>query len=100
MGGVEIKLPEDLVLERKKAFRLMIDPKRIEIAVSNPEVEPHKLYKGTVKQVTAESNNVHAVVDIGVPLSLVMDREKYLQNPPVVGEGVKIVIPPDAVHII
>ncbi|MCF8068278.1 MAG: ATP-binding cassette domain-containing protein [Desulfobacterales bacterium] len=99
-SGLDIMLPEELVVNREKVFRLLINPEEMDFGDGKSDTASGRSYKGTVKQISEENSSIYINVDIGIPLSLIMKREKYLQNPPFVGLSVNVVIPPEAVSII
>lgn len=54
---------------------------------------------GTVRKISIENNAVRLVVDIGVALHIVMSISRYRDQPPLVGQRVRIEIPERAVAV-
>ncbi len=79
---------------------IVIDPGKIDFR--NPETKPMKenCFIGKVKQVSEDLDQIRIVVDIGIWITVLVSKTKYLRNKPMVGEPAAIHIHPEAIKII
>ena len=70
--------------------RLSVDPEKIRLCRKAPLQEQSLCVTGTVVLAMAEGRRVRLVIDIGVLLTAVMDRDRYLLEHPSIGETVHL----------
>jgi len=79
--------------------RLSIDPLRIEVLTEQDITLEKNIFKGRVIQLTDAHDKVRAVVDIGIPLNILLPRDRLRVPPILIGDEVKIFCPGDATQI-
>ena len=85
--------------EKTGRVRLSIDPLKLKMAGPD-DPEPGKtVIPGRLLQLTDEHDHVRALVDIGIPLTLLSPKKDLKERPLVIGELVSVSCPPDAVQI-
>jgi tungstate transport system ATP-binding protein len=93
---VEIKIPT----EKDGKVRIFIDPESVYLSDVEEKGCNNNAQKGRVLQVMEENAHIRVVVDIGIWITLYMSKQKYSEIQPMVGEQVRLTIPPDAVEIL
>ncbi|MBW1740413.1 MAG: ATP-binding cassette domain-containing protein [Deltaproteobacteria bacterium] len=79
--------------------KISVDPKMIKVfPAQDSSAGGHKLV-GRVMQLTDEGDHVRALIDIGIPISVLLGREKYKQAPILTGERVELFFPLESVEI-
>ena len=95
-NDVHLKIPTD----RQGTVRIFIDPEKVYLGDDEEKVRVSNSQKGRVSQVVEENRHVRLVVDQGVWVTLFMTKEEYREKRPMVGESVRVVIPPEAIKIL
>ncbi|PID71409.1 MAG: hypothetical protein CSB34_07520 [Desulfobulbus propionicus] len=72
--------------------RISIDPAGISLCRSSGDLQGNRIGQGQVMAIMAERQNICLVVDIGVPFSVLMNREGYRQLAPAVGEKLHLLL--------
>ena len=80
--------------------RLLIDPEKIRILEGLGSGHKENCLKGSVVQVADEKGRIRLVVDSDIYLTLLMNRETYRNQHPMVGDFVNVHIPNDAISIL
>ena len=72
--------------------RIFIDPTRVVLLDIEPDKKPDKntaaILQGSVIQLTATDERVRMVVDVGVMLTVLLQRVQYQQHTPAIGDKV------------
>lgn len=85
--------------ERRGEVRLSIDPLKIKI-LSVQELDPKKnVFRGRLVQLTEEQDLVRAVLDIGIPLNILLQKDTLRQKALNIGDEVGIFCPKEAIQI-
>jgi tungstate transport system ATP-binding protein len=84
-----------------EAIKISIDPKAIELFAPNGTgASAQQGIAGRVVELVDDHGAVRALVDIGVQLTMVLDKTAYQNRRPGIGESVNIGIRPEGVDII
>lgn len=86
--------------DRTGKVRVFIDPEEVFLSESEEKGSKNNAQNGRVLQVTEENAHIRIVVDLGIWITLFMSKQKYCQKRPMVGEQVRLTIPPDSVKIL
>ena len=85
--------------DRAGSVRLAIDPSKIRILGKEEAGVNKNVFQGKLLQLTDENTHVRAVIDIGIPLSVILSRPVLEDTPLSIGGQVTIHCPQDAVQI-
>jgi|WetSurMetagenome_2_1015567.scaffolds.fasta_scaffold37358_3 tungstate transport system ATP-binding protein len=92
-----IKIP---VRTEKTGFvRISIDPAEIKLGQETDDFSSGCTFKGKVIQLTDEQKYIRVLIDIGISLSVTLERDIYLRNPPGIGGTVFLDLPPEKIEI-
>jgi len=97
---MHLSLEKDQVIEKRKAVSVFIDPEKI--AGRKPSEDPAAAneLQGRVVQILAENGKVRIVIDAGVWVALLVSKKRYQKLGFMVGETIRLSIPPEAINII
>jgi tungstate transport system ATP-binding protein len=85
--------------EKTGDVRLSIDPLKMKI-LTDQEIHPQKnCYRGRLLQLTDEPDHLRAVVDIGIPLNILLPKNRLMAEPVNVGNEVWIFCPVEAIQV-
>jgi tungstate transport system ATP-binding protein len=96
---MSLSLKEDQVVQNRKTVSVFIDPEKIVVRKSPEDPAVANELQGRVVQIIAENGKVRIVVDAGVWVALLVSLKRYQKIGFMVGETIKICIPPEAVHL-
>lgn len=102
-AGPHLKLPvpsNQPVPSGTSMMKVSIDPASIKVRRLGHGDDSNRSNIFEIVQVIRENGGIRVAVSAGVPLSLILDLEEYRSLKPMVGEQVRIEIPPAAVKII
>jgi len=87
-------------IEKPRAVSVFIDPEKI--AGRKPSEDPAAAnqLQGRVVQIIAENGKVRIVIDAGVWVALLVSKKRYQKLGFMVGETIRLSIPPEAINII
>ncbi len=90
-----------LAVHTKKTgyVKISVDPKVIKVFPADSVSAGDHRFAGRVIQLTCEADHVRALVDIGIPFSVLLGREEYEQAPILTGQQVAVYCPPESVEI-
>lgn len=71
-------------------IKISINPKSIRVADSGETGDAVMAYKGRIFQITEEKNWIRMLVDIGIPLSVLMERKKFDKSGIGIGRRVNV----------
>jgi len=80
--------------------RIAIDPNAIQVSQTADEPPPPNSFKGRLVQLTEEKNKVRALVDVGVPLSVLISKKELEAMSLGVGSSIWLTCPPESIEII
>jgi len=99
--NIILALAPDLMGPDPETVRVFIDPAKIDLAPpDSSDSTRSNTAKGKVIQLSAENDHIRVVVDAGILITLIMDRLRYRQMRPHVGEVFRLIIPPESVQIL
>jgi tungstate transport system ATP-binding protein len=79
--------------------KISVNPKMIRVFSTQDVPSGDHTFVGRVIQLTDEGGDVRALVDIGIPISLLLGKEEYKYAPILTGERVTLVCPPESVEV-
>jgi len=85
--------------EKTGIIRLAIDASGIGLMGEGERGEREDVFQGRLLQMTDENTHVRAVVDIGIPLSVLLLKSDVRKRPLMIGEQVRVHCPPTAIQI-
>ena len=88
------------LIEKPKAVSVFIDPEKIVGRKPSEYPTAANELQGRVVQIIAENGKVRIVVDAGVWVALLVSQRRYQQIGFMVGETIRLSIPPEAINII
>jgi tungstate transport system ATP-binding protein len=94
----KVKLP--VQTDKTGEVTISVDPKMAKVfPVQNNRGGDHG-FVGRVVQLTDEGGDVRALIDIGIPISVLLGKEAYKQAPVLTGDSVVVVCPPESIEIV
>ena len=90
-----------LVVRTDKAghVKISINPKMIKVFRAHDVPSRNNGLVGRVIQLTDEGGDVRALVDIGIPISVLICKEEYKQSPVLTGERATVDCPPESIEV-
>jgi len=85
--------------ERIGNVKISVDPREIKILTDRDADPPRNLLRGRVIQLTEERDHIRAIADIGIPLSILVPKERLQATPLYIGDGIKIHCPPESIQV-
>ena len=85
--------------EKTGYVKISVDPKAIKVFAAQDAPSGDHRFFGRVMQLTYEGPHVRALVDIGIPFSVLLSQKEYEQAPIMTGEQVAMFCPPESVEI-
>ena len=93
----EIRL--SMKTERIGNVKISIAPREIKI-LTDRDADPSKnLLRGRVIQLTEDRDHIRAIADIGIPLSILVPKERLQATPLLIGDVIKIHCPPESIQV-
>jgi tungstate transport system ATP-binding protein len=85
--------------DRTGDVKISVDPNMIEVFRLQDDPLQHHSIIGRVMQLTDEGSHVRALIDVGVPLSVLLSQERYKQDPILTGDQVVLSCPPESIEV-
>ena len=85
---------------RDGPVRILIDPTRVKVTLDEGEVATENIFCGKLIQLTDEQSRVRALVDVGIPLSVLIPKEQFGKMCLGPGEPVCLTCPPESIKFI
>ena len=79
---------------------ISIDPTMAKVLPAEGSVQGDKELVGQVVQLTDEGGNVRALIDIGIPISVLVERQAFKEAPVFTGDRVFVICPPQSIEIV
>ena len=94
-NGLRLRVPS------KKAgpIRISIDPSTLRVSKRRDGPSEDNTFKGTLNQLSSEQGRVRALVDVGIPLSVLIPKEKFMNLQLGVGEEVWLTCPAESIEV-
>lgn len=96
---IQNKVRLNIKSEKTGNVRLSIDPLRLTLLSGRDIPAKENMFVGKVLQLTDGHDQVRAVVDIGIPLNILVARDRLREEPVFIGDEVNIICPEDATQI-
>jgi hypothetical protein len=93
----EVKLRVDT--RKTGAVRIAIDPVSVKIQSAEIGRSPENMLRGRIIQFTDAGETVRALVDVGIPVSVVISKDDFRRIGATVGDQVWLVCPTRAVTV-
>lgn len=90
-----LRLP--IQTDRSGPVRIFIKPDLITIRPSPLNLPEPNIHKGKLLQLTHEQNRIRALVDVGIPLSILIPDEVFANMPMELGKDVWLTCPPESI---
>jgi tungstate transport system ATP-binding protein len=78
---------------------ISIDPRMAKVLPAQDSISDDNGFVGQVVQLTDEGGNVRALIDVGIPISVLLTREAYKKAPVLTGDRVLVICPPQSIEI-
>ncbi len=85
--------------DKSGSIRISIDPRRLRISRDEVDSSTENTLRGKLIQLTDEQNQVRALVDVGIPLSVLIPRELFGNLHLSLGEDVWLICPEDGIEV-
>jgi tungstate transport system ATP-binding protein len=85
--------------DKSGPIRISIDPKTLRISRDEGDSSTENTLRGRLIQLTDEQNQVRALVDVGIPLSVLIPREVFGHLHLSLGEDVWLICPADGIEV-
>jgi ABC-type molybdate transport system ATPase subunit len=85
--------------QKSGSIRISIDPKAVKLNHKGSGPSMYNSFKGTLIQLTDEQTRVRALVDIGIPMSVLIPKEVFKSLHLDLGEKVRLYCPKESIDI-
>jgi len=79
---------------------ISVDPRTAKVLPAQDSPPGDNGFVGRVIQLTDEGGDVRALIDIGIPISVLLRREAYKEAPVLTGDRVLVICPPQSIEIV
>jgi ABC-type molybdate transport system ATPase subunit len=97
---MHLSILKDRTLDMRDTVTIFIDPDKIVPRPASEDSSGANVLQGRVVQMIEENGKVRIVVDAGVWVALLISKNRYQKIGFMVGETIKLSIPPEAIHLI
>ena len=97
---VQKQLILDVQTHQSGPVRIFIDPTSVKITSNQIEVAAENTFCGRLIQLTDEQSRIRAVVDVGIPLSVLIPKEQFKNMRLSPGESVCLTCPTESIKFI
>ena len=80
-------------------IRISLDPNTLQVSKGIDDPFEENTFKGTLIQLSSEQGRVRALVDVGIPLSVLIPKEKFKDLQLSVGEEVWLTCPAESIEV-
>jgi len=94
-NGLKLRVPPRKV----GPIRVSIDPSALRVSQGRGDPSQDNTFKGTLTQLSSEQGRVRALVDVGIPLSVLIPKEKFKDLQLGVGEEVWLTCPAESIEV-
>ena len=94
-NGLKLRVPS----QKAGPIRISIDPNTLRVSKGIDDPSQDNTFNGTLTQLSIEKDKVRALVDVGIPLSVLIPKEKFKDLQLSVGEEVRITCPQESIDI-
>ncbi len=86
--------------DKAEQVTISVDPKMAKVWPAQDDAAGDNGFIGQVVQLTDEGDDVRVLIDIGVPISVLLEKKAYKQTPILTGDRVVVVCPPESIKIV
>lgn len=94
-NGLKLRVPS----QKAGPIRISIDPSTLRVSKRRDGPSEDNTFKGTLIQLSSEQGRVRALVDVGIPLSVLIPKEKFIDLQLGVGEEVWLTCPAESIEV-
>ena len=94
-NGLKLRVPS----QKAGPIRISIDPSMLRVSKRREGPSEDNTFKGTLNQLSSEQGRVRALVDVGIPLSVLIPKEKFKDLQLGVGEEVWLTCPAESIEV-
>jgi tungstate transport system ATP-binding protein len=94
-NGLRLRVRSD----KSGSVRISIDPRRLRVGLNEGGSSTENTLRGKLIQLTDERNQVRALVDVGIPLSVLIPRESFVNLHLSLGGDVRLICPDDGIEV-
>lgn len=85
--------------EKSGTNRISIDPGAVKISHRESDISEENTFKGRLIQLTDEQGRVRALVDVGIPLSVLIPKEMFRRKQLAMGEEIWLTCPVESIEV-
>ena len=85
--------------QKSGSIRISIDPKAVKLSHKGSGPSMYNSFKGTLIQLTDEQTRVRALVDMGIPMSVLIPKEVFKSLHLDLGEKVRLYCPKESIDV-
>ncbi len=85
--------------QKSGSIRISIDPKAVKLNQKRSSPSMYNSFKGTLIQLTDEQTRVRALVDMGIPMSVLIPKEVFKSLHLDLGEKVRLYCPKESIDV-
>jgi len=93
------KIGLSLQTEKAGPVKLTIDPLKVKLLAPQETETKENIFDGRLTELAEDQELVRAVVNIGIPIYLLLPRDTLKEKALTVGDAVKVLCPPEAIHV-
>jgi tungstate transport system ATP-binding protein len=93
----EVMLP--VQTDKTGQVTISVDPRMAKVSPAQGSFPDENGFVGQVLQLTDEGGDVRALIDIGIPISVLLERNIYRKAPVLTGDRVFVICPPQSIEI-
>ncbi len=86
--------------EKAGHVKVSVDPRKTRVLLPEENTVGDNRFIGKVLQLTDEGRDVRVLVDIGIPVSVLLEREVYKRAPILTGDRVAVICPPESIEVV
>lgn len=94
-NGLKLRMPS----QNPGPIRISIDPEGLRVSQTRGDSSEDNTFKGTLTQLSSEQGRVRALVNVGIPLSVFIPKEKFQDLRLSVGEEVWLTCPAESIKV-
>jgi len=94
-NGLKLRVPA----QKAGPIRISINPSALRVSKRRDGSSEDNTFKGTLNQLSSEQGRVRALVDVGIPLSVLIPKEKFKDLQLGVGEEVYLTCPAESIEV-
>lgn len=94
-NGLKLRVPS----QKAGPIRISIDPSALRVTHGRGDPSQDNTLKGTLIQLSSEQGRVRALIDVGIPLSVLIPKEEFKDLQLCVGEEVYLTCPAESIEV-